>query len=172
LLGRILPASAVPAVVRLVDRRHRSGRSRAIRETRKENGGGDSEEEGTRWSENAGGPRLYTLEVFLLSGPITKAFAKKHPVVSRTIQLRGDQTLADLHRVLFDAFDRDDEHRYEFQFGKGPMDPHGRRYVLPGVAPGGQATGAGGDPGQRARHKTTLGEADLPVGTQVFRVSR
>jgi pRiA4b ORF-3-like protein len=29
------------------------------------------------------------------------------------------------------AFDRWDEHMYEFQFGKGPMDPKGSRYVLP-----------------------------------------
>jgi hypothetical protein len=75
--------------------------------------------------------RLYTLEVFLLSGPITEKFAKKNPVVSRTIQMRGDQTLADLHHALFDAFGRWEEHLYEFQFGKGPMDPKGPRYVLP-----------------------------------------
>ena len=34
--------------------------------------------------------RLYTLEVFLLSGPITEKFARNNPVVSRTIQIRGD----------------------------------------------------------------------------------
>ena len=76
-------------------------------------------------------PRLYTLEVFLLSGPITEKFAKKNPVVSRTIQIRGDQTLEDLHHAIFDAFGRWDEHMYEFQFGKGPMDPKAPRYVLP-----------------------------------------
>jgi hypothetical protein len=75
--------------------------------------------------------RLYTLEVFLLSGPITEKFAKKNPIVSRTIQIRGDQTLEDLHHAIFDAFGRWDEHMYEFQFGKGPMDPKGPRYVLP-----------------------------------------
>ena len=75
--------------------------------------------------------RLYTLEVFLLSGPITEKFAKKNPVISRTIQIRGDQTLEDLHHAIFDAFDRWDEHMYEFQFGKGPMDPKAPRYVLP-----------------------------------------
>ena len=75
--------------------------------------------------------RLYTLEVFLLSGHITAKFAKKNPEVSRIIQIRGDQTLEDLHRALFDAFDRWDEHMYEFQFGKGPMDPQAPRYVLP-----------------------------------------
>src|SRR5215207_6544928 len=75
--------------------------------------------------------RLYTLEVFLLSGPITEKFAKKNPVVSRTIQIRGDQTLEDLHHAIFDAFGRWEEHMYEFQLGKGPMDPEARRYVLP-----------------------------------------
>jgi hypothetical protein len=75
--------------------------------------------------------RFYTLEVFLLSGPVTEGFAKRNPVVSRTIQMRGDQTLEDLHHALFDAFGRWEEHLYEFQFGKGPMDPKAKRYVLP-----------------------------------------
>ena len=75
--------------------------------------------------------RLYTLDVFLLSGQITERFAKKNPVVSRTIQMRGDQTLEDLHHAIFAAYDRFDEHMYEFQFGKGPMDPKAPRYVLP-----------------------------------------
>src|SRR5262249_7424363 len=79
------------------------------------------------------GVRLYTLEVFLLSGPITAQFARKNPVVSRIIQVRGDQTLQDLHHAIFDAFGRWEEHMYEFQFGKGPMDPKGPRYVLPGA---------------------------------------
>jgi len=76
------------------------------------------------------GPHLYTLEVFLLSGQITEKFAKKNPVISRTIQIRGDQTLKDLHQAIFDAYGRWEEHLYEFQFGKGPMDPDGPRYVL------------------------------------------
>ena len=78
-----------------------------------------------------GSVRLYTLEVFLLSGPITEKFAGKNPVVSRTIQVRGDQTLQDLHHAIFDAFGRWEEHMYEFQFGKRQMDPKARRYVLP-----------------------------------------
>ncbi len=80
-----------------------------------------------------GGGGLYTLEVFLIGGPITASFARKNPVVSRTIQVRGDQTLQDLHHAIFDAFGRFEEHMYEFQFGKGPMDPKGLRYVLPGA---------------------------------------
>jgi hypothetical protein len=75
--------------------------------------------------------RLYRLKVSLLSGPITKKFAKKNRAISRMILIRGNQTLEDLHVAIFDAFDRFDEHMYEFQFGKGPMDPDGLRYVLP-----------------------------------------
>jgi hypothetical protein len=75
--------------------------------------------------------RLYTLEVFIISGPVTENFAKKNPVISRTIQIRGEQTLEDLHHAIFDAFGRSDDHMYEFQFGKGPMDPKAPRYVLP-----------------------------------------
>ncbi len=75
--------------------------------------------------------RIYTLEVFLLSGPITRKFAQKNRVVSRLIQIRGDQTLQDLHAAIFDSYGRWEEHMYEFQFGKGPMDPKARRYVLP-----------------------------------------
>ena len=75
--------------------------------------------------------KLYTLEVFIISGPITKSFVKKNRVISRTIQIRGDQTLEELHCAIFDAFDREDEHMYEFQIGgEGPMDPKARRYVL------------------------------------------
>src|SRR5438105_5003239 len=81
--------------------------------------------------EKTAAPRLYTLVVFIMSGPITEKFARKNPVISRTIQIRGDQTLEDLHEAIFDAFDREDEHLYEFQFGKGPMDPKAIRYVAP-----------------------------------------
>lgn len=76
--------------------------------------------------------QLFELEVALLDGPITKAFLKKNPEVLRTIQIRGDQTLEDLHHAIFDAYDREDEHMYEFQVGgKGPHDADARRYVLP-----------------------------------------
>ena len=75
--------------------------------------------------------KIYTLEVFLISGPITEAFAKKNRVVSRTIEIRGDQTLEHFHHVIFKAFNREDQHMYEFQFGgKGPNDPKARRYSL------------------------------------------
>ncbi len=74
---------------------------------------------------------LYTLELFILNGPISEKFVKKNPVVSRTIQIRGSQTLEQLHDAIFKAFDRWEEHMYEFQVGgKGPMDKKARRYGL------------------------------------------
>lgn len=77
--------------------------------------------------------KLFTLEVFLSSGNITAKFAKANPVVSRTIQIRGDQTLEDLHFAIFNAYGRWEQHMYEFQIGgKGPMDPKAKRYVFQG----------------------------------------
>ncbi|AMV29589.1 Plasmid pRiA4b ORF-3-like protein [Gemmata sp. SH-PL17] len=110
---------------------------------------------------SAGPPRLYTLDVMLLSGPITKAFAKKNRSVVRTIEIRGDQTLDALHEAIFDAFDREDAHMYEFQFGKGPMDPKGPRYVMP------EAGNDGLDPAPAGfTTETTLDDLGLKVGRQ------
>jgi len=65
---------------------------------------------------------------------MTDEFIKENDAVYRTIQIRGDQTLEELHYAIFDAFDREDEHMYEFQVGgKVPMDPKPRRYVLSGA---------------------------------------
>ena len=84
-----------------------------------------------------GDQRLYTLEVSVIGGPVTRKFSKKNPVVSRAIQIKGNQTLRQLHDTIFAAFDRYDEHMYEFQVGgKGPMDPDARRYVLPQMTSG------------------------------------
>ena len=75
---------------------------------------------------------IYTLEVFIISGLVNEKFARKNPIMSRTLEIRGDQTLAELHGIIFKAFDRYDEHLYEFQVGgKGPDDPKARRYGLP-----------------------------------------
>jgi hypothetical protein len=84
---------------------------------------------------------LYTLDVFISSGPVTDKFLKKNPTMSRTIAIQGDQTLADLHRIIFSAYDREEEHMYEFQLGgAGPNDPQAKRYGLP------MAFGSGHDP--------------------------
>ena len=79
-------------------------------------------------STRADAPQFYTLQVFLTDGPVTKAFAGKE--ISRTIQIRGDQTLKALHQAIFKAFDRWEEHLHEFNFGKGPYDRNGPRYTL------------------------------------------
>ena len=108
-----------------------------------------------------GDQRLYTLKVSVLSGPMTERFVRKNPVVSRTIQIRGDQTLADLHGAIFDAFDREEEHMYEFQVGgRRPMDPSARRYVLP------TAMDAPFDEGKPAGDatRTAIGSLGLRVG--------
>ncbi len=66
-------------------------------------------------------PKLYTFEVSLIGGPLSEQFIKKNPVVSRTIAIRGDQTFEDFHQAIFDAFDREFPHMFEFQIGgKGP----------------------------------------------------
>ncbi len=50
----------------------------------------------------------------------------------RTILICAGQTLETLHKTIFKAFDRFDEHMYEFQIGgRKPHDPKARRYVLP-----------------------------------------
>jgi Plasmid pRiA4b ORF-3-like protein/LexA DNA binding domain len=73
---------------------------------------------------------LYVVTTFLLSGPIDEKFTSKS--ISRVIEIRGDQTLEQLHKAIFLAHDRSDEHMYEFQFGKRPFDPDGRNYGVHG----------------------------------------
>ncbi|HUW85075.1 MAG TPA: plasmid pRiA4b ORF-3 family protein [Phycisphaerae bacterium] len=105
--------------------------------------------------------RLFTLEVFIFSGPMTEEFTKKNKVISRTIQIRGDQTLEELHDVIFDAFGRFDGHMYEYQIGgKRPMDPKARRYGL-----GDGYEGSGLDSPDLAGDvtRTTIGSLDLKV---------
>jgi hypothetical protein len=121
---------------------------------------GKGKAKGKQKDKGAGPARIYALDVFLLEGPITQAFAKKNPTVLRTIEIRGDQTLDDLHWAIFDAFGRDDAHMYEFQFGKGPMDPKGPRYVMPE---------SGGDDGigppvAGYTDETTIDDLKLKVG--------
>ncbi len=76
--------------------------------------------------------RLFTLAVFLIGGPVSAKFARRNKIISRTIEIRGRQTLEDLHEAIFEAFDREEDHLYEFQVGgQGPMDPMARKYGLP-----------------------------------------
>lgn len=76
--------------------------------------------------------RFFTLLVYLINGLVSDEFVEKNPVVCRTIQIRGDQTLRELHQAIFDAFDRYDEHLYEFQLGGEEInDPNAAVYALP-----------------------------------------
>jgi hypothetical protein len=72
---------------------------------------------------------LYVVSVSLLGGPTSEKFANKE--ISRAIEIRGDQTLEQLHYAIFKAYDRWDDHLYEFQFGKRPFDPDGPQYGGP-----------------------------------------
>ena len=76
---------------------------------------------------------LYVLHVALLNGPMSKKVASKE--ISRAIEIRGDQTLEQLHYAIFKAYDRWDDHLYEFQFGKRPFDPEGPKYGGPSPRP-------------------------------------
>jgi len=80
-----------------------------------------------------GSVKVYTLEVFLVGGWVTEEFEDKE--ISRTIQIKGSQTLEDLHDIIFEAFDRWDEHLYEFNLGEGPQD-RSALYSLPASAMG------------------------------------
>jgi hypothetical protein len=74
---------------------------------------------------------VYTLDVFIIDAPITEAFAAANPVMLRQIEIQGSNTLQELHKIIFKAFDRSDEHMYEFQLGgEAPGDPKARRYTL------------------------------------------
>lgn len=109
--------------------------------------------------------RVYTLEVAILNGPMTESFVRKNRKISRTIEIRGNQTLADLHGAIFHAFDRDDEHLYEFQLGgRRPMDPEARRYGPPMATV--DPFGEGEDSADAER--TTLDALSLATG-DVFR---
>ena len=75
---------------------------------------------------------IYTFDVYIISGPISEKFVEDNQVILRKIEIRGDQTLKDLHFSIFNAFDREEEHLYEYQIGgKGPHDPKAARYSTP-----------------------------------------
>jgi Plasmid pRiA4b ORF-3-like protein/LexA DNA binding domain len=69
---------------------------------------------------------LYVFSIYLSSGPISEKFPSK--IINRVIEIRGDQTLEQLHQAILKAFDRMDDHDYEFQLGKRPFDPDGPNY--------------------------------------------
>ena len=72
----------------------------------------------TERDRSADSANVYLLSVYVESGAFKKRY--KSNQLRRDIEIRGDQTLDDLHETIFSAFDRDDEHLYEFQFGRKP----------------------------------------------------
>jgi len=72
--------------------------------------------------------KLYTLVVYLVGGPAEDI---EDPIISRAIQIRGDQTLKHLHRAIFKAFNRSDEHLYEFDLGEEGPDGASKIYSIP-----------------------------------------
>ena len=89
-----------------------------------------------------------------MGGPVSAKFANKE--VSRVIEIRGDQTLEQLHHAIFKAYDRFDEHMYQFQFGKRPFDPDGLNFGVAGAKPGKK--------GEGDARTTKLDDLDLKQG--------
>ena len=90
------------------------------------------------------GVRLYTLEVVLAEGPVSDDFLERNPDVSRTIEVRGDQTLQDLHEAALAAFDREDDQLYSIYLGAGRKRD-----------------------GKELRPASTIGELNLRVGRRL-----
>jgi hypothetical protein len=71
---------------------------------------------------------VYVLDVGLIEGLIEDEFIEENPTVSRTIEIQGHHTLAQLHSIIFKAFNREEEHLYEFQLDSNAIFPD-KRYV-------------------------------------------
>jgi hypothetical protein len=71
--------------------------------------------------------RVYTLRVDLEESPLPKESLQHQ--ISRTIKMRGDQTLELFHATIFRAFDRSEERLYEFNFGDNPFDRRAQRFT-------------------------------------------
>jgi hypothetical protein len=102
-----------------------------------------------------GAAEVYTLAVRLLGGP----------VVSRAIEVRGDQTLATLHGAICEAFGHEGDAAYQFQRGNGPTDPEGPRYVLPDAY---EISADDGMPAAGRVDQTTLAAVGLEVGGRFY----
>lgn len=106
--------------------------------------------------------RLYSLNVYLADWSW-----KPERSLWRTIQIRGDQTLHDLHNAIFDAFDRDDEHLYEFTFSRRRRAP-GTRYVHPYALEGGGGWGSWDNEPDQDASQTTLDSLALRLRKHFF----
>ncbi|HXH09734.1 MAG TPA: plasmid pRiA4b ORF-3 family protein [Alphaproteobacteria bacterium] len=102
-------------------------------------------------------PYVYTLSVALTDGPVSEAYRGRE--ISRTIEILGHQTLHDLHTAIFQAFEREEEHLYEFNLGKGPSD-RSKLYLFRGGWEGKSAKA-------RDPEATTLDALKLRVGRRL-----
>ncbi len=104
--------------------------------------------------------RIYRLVVDIVGyPPFADDFMATHPDIVREIEIAGDQTLDKLHATIFKAFDREEEHGYEFQLSKKRMDRAAPRYAHPQLLDE--------DPDDELLHNaaaTTLDELGLTVG--------
>ncbi len=72
-------------------------------------------------------PNVYILRIYLVSGPYGEEAVGQE--IFRTLKVRGDQTLEDLHHAIFCSFGRENDRYYEFYLGMDPNDPKGIRYT-------------------------------------------
>lgn len=58
--------------------------------------------------------KVYVLEVDLVEGLLDDDFFEENPKIARTIEIQGHHTLQQLHKIIFTAFEREEERSYEF----------------------------------------------------------
>ena len=71
--------------------------------------------------------RAYTLRVYLVRGPFGEELVGQK--IFRTLKIRNDQTLEDLHHAILCAYERENDRSYEFYFGRDPYDPTDSQHV-------------------------------------------
>jgi len=75
--------------------------------------------------------QLFTLRATMIAGNATDEFIEENPVVSRTIEIKGSQTLKTLHYAIFESVEFEDEHLYQFEIGgKKPFSKNATVYAL------------------------------------------
>ncbi|GAI19151.1 unnamed protein product, partial [marine sediment metagenome] len=61
-----------------------------------------------------------------------KVLLRDSPNIWRIIDIKGNQMLSSLHKAIFEAFDRFEEHQYSFFLSNKPYD-RGSEYTSPGI---------------------------------------
>ncbi len=101
---------------------------------------------------------VYVLDVGLIEGLIEDEFIEENPTVSRTIEIQGHHTLAQLHSIIFKAFNREEENLYEFQLDSNAIFPD-KRYA--------PAEYEEADEDYGLAEETTIQELKLSEGDQI-----